>query len=307
MLPGLVGPEVEAAVNRLANGDVAMLENIRFDPGEEANDEAFVEKLAALADLYVNDAFGTAHRAHASTEGIAHHLSAVAGYLMAKELEALGGVLENPRRPLVAILGGAKISTKIGVVENLLSKVDTLWIGGAMACTFFRALGKEVGKSLVEEEWVETASKLLEGAGKGRGEIKLPIDVVVAPEAVAGSPTTDVVWTEIPADQMVVDVGSETCSRIAEDCKTAGTVVWNGPLGIYEIEDFARGTRRVAEALGASGATSVVGGGDLAAALDQAGVVDSISHVSTGGGATLEFLEGKELPGVAALEEKVAL
>jgi phosphoglycerate kinase len=307
MLPGLVGPEVEAAVNRLANGDVAMLENIRFDPGEEANDEVFVEKLAALADLYVNDAFGTAHRAHASTEGIAHHLSAVAGYLMAKELEALGGVLEDPRRPLVAIIGGAKISTKIGVVENLLKKVDTLWIGGAMACTFFRALGKEVGKSLVEEEWVETAATLLEGAGTGRGEIKLPIDVVVAPEAVAGAPTEDVAWTEIPADQMVVDVGNETCSRIAEDCKTAGTVVWNGPLGIYEIEDFARGTRRVAEALGASTATSVVGGGDLAAALDQAGVADRISHVSTGGGATLEFLEGKELPGVAALEEKVAL
>ncbi|MGO8687931.1 MAG: phosphoglycerate kinase [Candidatus Dormibacteria bacterium] len=307
LLPGLVGPEVEAAVGRLHDGDVAMLENIRFDPGEEANDESFVEKLAALADLYVNDAFGTAHRAHASTEGIAHHLPAVAGYLMARELEALGGVLEDPRRPVVAILGGAKISTKIGVVENLLTKVDTLWIGGAMACTFYRALGKEVGRSLVEEEWVETASRLLEGTGKGRGEIRLPVDVVVVPEAVAGAPTTTVAWTEIPADQMVVDVGAETCARIAADCRAAGTVVWNGPLGIYEIEDFARGTRQVAEALGASSAVSVVGGGDLAAALDQAGVVDKISHVSTGGGATLEYLEGKELPGVAALDERVAL
>jgi phosphoglycerate kinase len=284
-----------------------MLENVRFEPGEEANDEAFVERLAALADLYVNDAFGTAHRAHASTEGIAHHLSAVAGYLMARELEALGGVLENPRRPLVAIIGGAKISTKIAVVENLLTNVDTLWIGGAMACTFYRALGKEVGKSLVEEEWVETASKLLAAQGEGKGKIKLPVDVVVTSEPVAGSPTTVVAWTAIPADQMVVDAGPETCEQIAEDCRTAGTVVWNGPLGIYEIEDFARGTRRVAEALAASSATSVVGGGDLAAALDQAGVADKISHVSTGGGATLEYLEGKELPGVAALQEKVAL
>jgi len=306
-LPAVVGPEVEAAVNRLADGQVAMLENVRFEPGEEANDEAFVEKLAALADVYVNDAFGTAHRAHASTEGIAHHLAAVAGYLMARELDALGSVLENPRRPLVAIIGGAKISTKIAVVENLLTKVDTLWIGGAMACTFYRALGKEVGRSLVEEEWVETASTLLAAQGAGKGKIKLPIDVVVTSEAVAGSPTTVVAWTAIPADQMVVDAGPETCEQIAEDCRTAGTVVWNGPLGIYEIQDFARGTRRVAEALGASSATSVVGGGDLAAALDQAGVADKISHVSTGGGATLEYLEGKELPGVAALQEKVAL
>ena len=226
---------------------------------------------------------------------------------MARELEALGGVLENPRRPLVAIIGGAKISTKIAVVENLLTKVDTRWIGGAMACTFYRALGKEGGKSLVEEEWVETASKLLAAQGEGKGKIKLPVDVVVTSEPVAGSPTTVVAWTAIPADQMVVDAGPETCEQIAEDCRTAGTVVWNGPLGIYEIEDFARGTRRVAEALGASSATSVVGGGDLAAALDQAGVADKISHVSTGGGATLEYLEGKELPGVAALQEKVAL
>jgi phosphoglycerate kinase len=303
MLPGLVGPEVGVAVNRLANGDVAMLENIRFDPGEEANDEAFVEKLTALADLYVNDAFGTAHRAHASTEGIAHHLSAVAGYLMAKELNALGGVLENPRRPLVAIIGGAKISTKIGVVENLLRRVDTLWIGGAMACTFYRALGKEVGKSLVEEEWVDVARDLF----RRSVEFKLPVDVVVAHEATAEAPTMIRTWTNIPTDQMVVDVGPDTCLLISSACQRAGTVVWNGPLGISEIEEFARGTRRVAEALGASSATSVVCGGDLAAAVDQAGVSEKISHVSTGGGATLEFLEGIELPGVAALEEKVAL
>ncbi|MGD0833819.1 MAG: phosphoglycerate kinase [Candidatus Dormibacteria bacterium] len=306
-LPAVVGPEVERAIARLANGDVAMLENVRFEPGEEANDPAFVEKLAALADVYVNDAFGTAHRAHASTEGIAHHLSAVSGYLMARELEVLGGVLEDPRRPLVAIIGGAKISTKIGVVENLLKRVDTLWIGGAMACTFYRALGMGTGTSLVEEEWIETARELLAKAGASGREIKLPVDCVVVAEAVAGAAAETVAWTAIPDDKMVVDAGPETCRLIAQACQGAGTVVWNGPLGIYEIADFARGTRAVAEALGRSSATSVVGGGDLAAALDAAGVTESITHVSTGGGATLEFLEGRELPGVAALEEKVRL
>jgi phosphoglycerate kinase len=304
-LPGVVGPQIEREVSRLRDGEVAMLENVRFEPGEEKNDEAFVERLAALADLYVNDAFGTAHRAHASTEGIAHHLSAVGGYLMAKELEALGGVLENPRRPLLAIIGGAKISTKIGVVENLLKRVDSLWVGGAMACTFFRAMGRETGTSLVEEEWVDTAAKLLQGEGSGR--ILLPVDDVVVAEAAAGAATEVVPSTAIPADRMVVDIGPETSALIAAACQAAGTAVWNGPLGIYEIEDFARGTRQVAEALGRSPAISVVGGGDLAAALEQAGVADRISHISTGGGATLEYLEGKQLPGVAALEEKVAL
>jgi phosphoglycerate kinase len=306
-LPAVVGPEVEREVRRLGNGDVAMLENVRFEPGEEANDPAFVQKLAALADVYVNDAFGTAHRAHASTEGIAHHLSAVSGYLMARELEVLAGVLEDPRRPLVAIIGGAKISTKIGVVENLLKRVDSLWIGGAMACTFYRARGVGTGRSLVEEEWIDTAAHLLEKASAGGSEIKLPVDVVVVPAAQAGARATTVAWTEIPDDEMVVDVGSETCRLIAAACQGAGTVVWNGPLGIFEIPDFARGTREVAEALGRSPATSVVGGGDLAAALAAAGVTESITHISTGGGATLEFLEGRELPGVAALEEKVRL
>lgn len=303
-VPGVVGPDVEREVNALGDGDVALLENVRFDPGEEKNDPGLARRLAALADLYVNDAFGTAHRAHASTEGIAHHVSAVGGYLMARELEALNGVLEAPRRPLLAILGGAKISTKIGVVDNLLKRVDTLWIGGAMACTFFRAMGRETGTSLVEEEWVDTARKLLEGAGSGR--IRLPVDSVVVPEIAAGATAQVVASDAIPADRMVVDVGPETARLIGADCGTAGTVVWNGPLGVYEIEDFARGTRQVAEALGRSSATSVVGGGDLAAALEQAGVADRISHISTGGGATLEYLEGKELPGIAALAEKVA-
>jgi phosphoglycerate kinase len=303
-LSGVVGPEVEREVRRLADGEVAMLENVRFDPGEERNDEGFVEKLAALCDLYVNDAFGTAHRAHASTEGIAHHVAAVGGYLMARELEALSGVLEHPRRPLVAILGGAKISTKIGVVENLLTRVDALWIGGAMACTFFRAMGRETGTSLVEEEWVETAERLLKSDA---GKIHLPVDSVVVTEIRAGAATQVVAATAIPPDRMVVDIGPATARLIGQACQSAGTVVWNGPLGVYEIEDFARGTREVAEALGRSTATSVVGGGDLAAALEQAGVADRVSHISTGGGATLEYLEGRELPGIAALEEKVAL
>ncbi len=305
-LPAVVGPEVERAVRGLRNGEVVMLENVRFEPGEEKNDEAFVDRLAALCDLYVNDAFGTAHRAHASTEGIAHHVPAVAGYLMARELEALDGVLENPRRPLLAILGGAKISTKIGVVENLLRRVDTLWIGGAMASTFFVAMGREVGRSLVEDEWVATAARLLEPGREG-GEIRLPIDVRVVPEAVAGAPLEAVPATAIPPDRMVVDIGPETVRLIADDCAGAGTVVWNGPLGIYEIEEFADGTRQIAEALGSSSAISVVGGGDLAAALEEAGVAERITHISTGGGATLEYLEGRELPGIGALEEKVAL
>src|ERR1017187_5015387 len=199
-LPAVVGPEVEAAVHHLADGEVAMLENIRFEPGEEANDPAFVEKLAALADVYVNDAFGTAHRAHASTEGIAHHLSAVSGYLMARELEGLGGVLEDPRRPLGAIIGGAKIPTKIGVVENLLKRVDTLWIGGAMACTFYRALGVATGRSLGGEEGIASPKQRPEKAGAGGSEINLPVDVVVVAEALAGPPSTTVAWTEIPDD-----------------------------------------------------------------------------------------------------------
>ncbi len=301
-IPGVVGADVEREVSALRDGEVAMLENVRFEPGEERNDPALVERLAGLADLYVNDAFGTAHRAHASTEGIAHHVVAVGGYLMARELEALNGVLEAPRRPLLAILGGAKISTKIGVVENLLKRVDSLWIGGAMACTFFRAMGRETGTSLVEEEWVETARTLLEGTGSGK--IRLPVDSVVVPEIAAGAPARLVASDALPADRMVVDIGPETARLISADCERAGTVVWNGPLGVYEIEDFARGTRQVAEALGRSSATSVVGGGDLAAALEQAGVADRISHISTGGGATLEYLEGRDLPGIAALGDR---
>jgi phosphoglycerate kinase len=300
----VVGQDARRVVAGLGDGDVAMLENVRFEPGEEGNDPAFAAQLAALADIYVNDAFGAAHRAHASTEGVAHLLPAYAGYLMARELDVLGGVLERPRLPLVAIVGGAKISTKVGVLDNLLDRVDTLWIGGAMACTFYRAQGLRTGTSLVEEEQTATARRLLDEAPARRAHLELPVDVVVADRAGAGAETAVVPAAEIPADRMVVDVGPRTCDSIAADCAAAGTVVWNGPLGIYEIPAFAAGTRKVAEALARSGAETVVGGGDLAAALDAAGVADKIGHISTGGGATIEFLEGKSLPGVAALRER---
>jgi phosphoglycerate kinase len=225
---------------------------------------------------------------------------------MARELEALGDVLEHPRPPVVAIIGGAKISTKIGVLENLLDRVDTLWVGGAMACTFFHAMGESTGTSLVEQDQVETARGVLRDSGRCRAELKLPVDVVVAARAEEGADTRVTSWQEIPAGEMVVDVGPLTVDRIALDCQAAGTVIWNGPLGIYEIPAFARGTTGVAEALARSSATTVVGGGDVAAALQQAGVADRISHISTGGGATMEYLEGRVLPGVAALREREA-
>jgi 3-phosphoglycerate kinase len=303
----VAGDSARAMVARLSDGDVAMLENVRFDPGEEANDSAFAESLASLADVYVNDAFGTAHRAHASTEGVTHLLPAVAGRLMARELEVLGGVLEHPAPPLVAIIGGAKISTKVAVLSNLMDRVDTLWVGGAMACTFYRAQGMSTGRSLVEEEHIDTARSLLDSPSSKTGKLELPVDVVVAPSADAGAPTTVVTADAIPADQMVVDVGPATTDRIAADSARAGTVVWNGPLGIYEIDEFAQGTRAVAGAVADSPAFTVIGGGDLAAAVEDAGVADKIDHISTGGGATIEYLEGKVLPGVAALRDREAV
>ena len=303
----VVGESAQELSRSLRDGEVGMLENLRFEPGEEANDADFARRLAALGDVYVNDAFGTAHRAHASTEGVAHLLPAVAGYLMTRELEMLGGVLDAPKPPLVAIIGGAKISSKIGVLRHLLPRVDTLWVGGAMACTFYQALGEETGTSLVEPDQVETARALLEEAHRpDGGDLRLPVDVVIAPDARDAAHTDVVSWKAIPPDRMVVDVGPDTVAQIAETCRTAGTVVWNGPLGIYEVEAFAEGTRRVAQALADSPAQTVVGGGDLAAALQQLGIADRITHVSTGGGATLEFLEGRVLPGVAVLRDRGA-
>ena len=303
----VVGESAQATVDALHDGGVAMLENVRFEAGEESNDPALAGRLASFADVFVNDAFGTAHRAHASTEGIAHRLPAVAGYLMARELEVLGGVLESPRRPFVAVLGGAKISTKLGLLTSLLNRVDSIHMGGAMACTFFRAKGARTGRSMVEEDMVDAARDVLQSAAASSCTLSLPVDVVVAAEVAEGAPTAVVAWDAIPDHRTVVDIGPDTVAAIAASFADAGTVVWNGPLGIYEIEAFAHGTRDVARALAKSAGFSIVGGGDLDAAVEDAGVSDNIDFISTGGGATLEFLEGRALPGVAALSDREAV
>jgi phosphoglycerate kinase len=300
----VVGDSAQSMVASLRDGDVGMLENVRFEPGEETNDPAFARQLAAFGDVFVNDAFGTAHRAHASTEGVAHLLPAVAGKLMARELEMLGALMDSPRTPVMAIIGGSKISTKVGVLDHLLDRVDVLWVGGAMACTFYRAQGLSTGTSLVEEDEIPTARRLLDGAAARRADLRLPPDAVVTERVAEGAPCQVVASGAIPDGWMVVDAGPDTVARIASDCDAAGTVIWNGPLGIYEIAAFASGTREVARAVAASKATSVIGGGDLAAAVDDAGVADKIGFISTGGGATIEFLEGRTLPGVAALRDR---
>ena len=300
-LDDCIGPEVEATAKAAQPGDVIMLENTRFHAEEEANDLGFARQLAGLADVYVNDAFGTAHRAHASTEGVARYLPAVAGFLMEKELEFLGRATENPVHPYVAILGGAKISDKIGVIENLLVKCDRLLIGGGMANTFFKGMGFEVGDSLVEEEAVATARSLLEGAG---GRLILPVDVVIADAFDNAAHTRVVAPNDVPAGWRILDVGPKTIATFESALSGAKTVVWNGPLGVFEMPNFARGTFAVAELLARLDAVTVIGGGDSAAAVQQAGLAGKMSHVSTGGGASLEFLEGMVLPGVAALADK---
>jgi phosphoglycerate kinase len=300
-LDDCIGPEVEAAAKAARPGDVIMLENTRFHAEEEANDLGFARQLAALADVYVNDAFGTAHRAHASTEGVARYLPAVAGFLMEKELEFLGQATENPAHPYVAILGGAKISDKIGVIENLLVKCDRLLIGGGMANTFFKGMGFEVGDSLVEEEAVATARSLLEKAG---GRLILPVDVVIADAFDNAAHTRVVAPNDVPAGWRILDIGPKTIATFESALGGAKTVVWNGPLGVFEMSNFARGTFAIAELLARLDAVTVIGGGDSAAAVQQAGLAGKMSHVSTGGGASLEFLEGLVLPGVAALADK---
>jgi phosphoglycerate kinase len=284
---------------------VLLLENTRFLGGEEKNEERLSRSLAELGDVYVNDAFGSAHRAHASTEGVAHFLKpAVAGLLMERELEYLGNALEAPARPFVSILGGAKISGKIDVIEALLPKVDKLLIGGAMACTFFKAMGLETGKSLVEADRVEMAKTLLSRAS---GKLVLPSDALVAPSLDDGASAKAVARDAIPADQAMFDIGPASAGDFAKEISRAKTVLWNGPMGVFERPPFDRGTKAIAVALAnatARGATTIVGGGDSAAAVEQLGLADKMSHVSTGGGASLEFLEGKELPGVAALEDR---
>lgn len=301
-----VGVEAERMAAELAPGNVLLLENLRFHPEEEANDEGFSEALARLADYYVNDAFGTAHRAHASTVGITRFVEkSAAGFLMQKELTYLGKALEDPPRPFIAILGGAKVSDKIEVIRNLMGKVDALLIGGGMAFTFLKASGNAVGKSLVEEDKVELARKLLDEAGLRKLKLLLPVDHVVADKIAADAQTAVLAeGAPIPDDRMALDIGPQTVARFAAEIAAARTIVWNGPMGVFELAPFAEGTIRIAKAVAAnSDATSIVGGGDSVAAVHAAGVAEEITHISTGGGASLEFLEGKKLPGVEALTD----
>ncbi len=306
LLPDCVGEATEKAVNSLTNGQVVLLENVRFYPEEEQNDPAFAAKLANLADIYVNDAFGTAHRAHASTEGVAHILPGVAGFLMQRELDYLGSALDEPKRPFVAILGGAKVKDKIGVIRQLLQKVDTLIVGGGMAYTFLKAQGYEIGNSLLDTSNIDFCKEILE---KANGRILLPVDVVTTDhnpfsDGEAACNTTVVSAKSIPSDREGADIGPETVELFKKTIDMAGTVVWNGPMGIFEFEKFASGTRAIADALSKSNAITIIGGGDSAAAVQQMGFADKMTHISTGGGASLEFLEGKPLPGVNALQDK---
>jgi phosphoglycerate kinase len=312
-----VGPKALAAVEKMGEGDVILLENLRFHPGEKAGDDAFARKLSELADLYIDDAFGTAHRPHASMVGVAAYLKpAAAGYLLQKEIEYLGSVLSDPRRPLVAILGGAKVSDKITVIESLIERVDTLLIGGAMAYTFLRATGVPVGSSRVEKEaegpggetvdLAELVGTILKRAGERKVEVILPADHVAADRFAADAAIRVVPRDGIEDGWMGMDIGPETSRLYREKILGAGTVFWNGPMGVFEMEPFAAGTMAVARALADSDAVSIVGGGDSVSAVNQSGLAGSITHVSTGGGASLEFLEGKTLPGIAALDDKDA-
>lgn len=298
-----IGAEAQEAAAGLREGDVLLLENLRFYPEETANDPEFAKQLAQLADIYVNDAFGTAHRAHASTAGVAEYLPSAMGFLIEKEVSIMGRALEDPLRPFGAVIGGAKIADKIGVLNNLLEKVDFLLIGGGMANTFLKARGLDMGKSLVEEEKLEDALAIIKRAEEKGIELALPVDVAVAPE-IAGGPEARVVPVdEVPGEMMALDIGPETAKLYGEMLSTAKTVVWNGPMGVFEEDVFARGTEAVAQAV-AGVEVSIVGGGDSAAAVEKVGVADCITHISTGGGASLEFLEGKILPGIAALTDK---
>ena len=302
--PVVVDEKVKEEVNKLEDGQIALLENTRFRKEETKNGEDFAKELASLADLYVNDAFGTSHRAHASNVGVASILPSAVGFLIEKELEVMGKALEAPDHPFVSILGGAKVSDKIGVIENLITKVDTILIGGGMAYTFLKAMGKEIGKSLLEEDKMDLSLELIEKAKANGVEILLPVDVVIADKIEAGVATEIVDIDNIPVDKEALDIGPKTAKLFADKIKEAKTVVWNGPMGVFEIKEFSNGTNEVAKALAESDAVTIVGGGDSALAIEMAGLKDKITHVSTGGGASLEFLEGKELPGITAIEDK---
>ena len=298
----VTGEDAKAKAAALQPGQILLLENLRFDPREEKNDPTFAKELADMAELYVSDAFGTVH--HASTAGVAAYLPAVSGLLVAKELQIMGGALENPKRPFVAVLGGAKVSDKIGVINNLLDKADTIIIGGGMAYTFAKAQGGEIGKSLCESDKLDYALDMIEKAKENGVKLLLPTDTLAATEFAPDAESRVVPTGAIPADMEGMDIGPDTTAAFCEAVKGAGTVVWNGPMGVFEFERFAQGTRAMAQALADSGAVTIVGGGDSAAAVEQMGFADKITHISTGGGASLEFLEGIELPGVACLLDK---
>ena len=300
----VVGDDAKAKAAALQSGQIMLLENLRFDPREEKNDPSFAKELADMAELYVSDAFGSVHRAHASTAGVAAFLPAVSGLLVAKELEIMGGALNDPKRPFVAVLGGAKVSDKIGVINNLLERADTIVIGGGMAYTFAKAQGGSIGKSLCENDKLDYALEMIEKAKKNGVKLLLPIDTVAADNFSNDAKRMVVSTMAIPDDYEGMDIGPETTKLFCDAVKGAGTVVWNGPMGVFEFENFAAGTRAMAQALADSGAVTIVGGGDSAAAVEQMGFADKITHISTGGGASLEFLEGLELPGVACLLDK---
>ena len=301
----VIGPSAQEAVANLKEGHIVLLENLRFHKEEEKNDPEFAKKLASYADIYVNDAFGTAHRAHASTEGVTKYLPSVAGYLIGKELSIMGGALEHPQRPFIAILGGKKVSDKIGVINNLLDKCDALIIGGAMSYTFFASMGLNTGTSIVEKDKIELAGELMKKAEQKGVKLLLPVDCVVVQEFCPDAPKKTVKRTEIPDGYEGMDIGPETRAIYADIIKTAKTIIWNGPMGVSEFPRFADGTRAIAEAMAANtDAVTIIGGGDSAAAVEKLGYADKMTHISTGGGASLEFLEGRELPGVAALNDK---
>ncbi|MDU5085450.1 phosphoglycerate kinase [Anaerococcus obesiensis] len=300
----VVDEKVKEEVEKLENGNLALLENTRYVKGETKNDPEFAKELSSLADLFVNDAFGTSHRAHASNVGVASNLESAVGFLIQKEIEIMGKALENPEKPFVSILGGAKVSDKIGVIENLISKVDYILIGGGMAYTFLKAQGKEIGKSLLEEDKMDLSLELIKKAEANNVKILLPKDVVIADEIKEDAETEIVDIDNIPQDKEALDIGPKTAKEYADIIKKAKTVVWNGPMGVFEVKVFANGTNEVAKALADSSATTIVGGGDSALAIEEAGYKDKITHVSTGGGASLEFLEGKTLPGIDCIDEK---
>ena len=304
MAEDVVGPDAQAKAAALKPGEIMLLENTRFEPGETKNDPELAKAMASMAEVYVSDAFGAVHRAHASTAGVAAYLPAVSGFLIQKELEVMGGALANPKRPLVAILGGSKVSSKIGVINNLLNIADTIIIGGGMSYTFAKAQGAKIGKSLLEEDWIQYAGEMVEKAKEKGVKLLLPVDGLAATEFSADAEAHLVDGVDIPDDMLGMDIGPKTIQLYSDAVKDAGTVIWNGPMGVFEFPAFAEGTRAVAKALAETDAITIVGGGDSAAAVAQLGYADKMTHISTGGGASLEFLEGKELPGVACLLDK---